>query len=141
DIMPRLTGGPAALAVAALNPHASDGGLFGDEERTLIEPAVRRARAAGVPVTGPLPSDTLVVRAQRGEVAGGVAMYHDQGHIALKLLSELHAVNISVGLPLVRTSVAHGTAYDIAGKGVADERGLLEAARVAARLVETGKRT
>ncbi len=139
EIMPRLNGGPAALGVAALNPHASDGGLFGDEERTLIEPAVRRARAEGLPVTGPWPSDTLFVRAQRGEFAGVVAMYHDQGHIALKLVSELHAVNISVGLPLVRTSVAHGTAYDIVGKGVADERGLLEAARVAARLVEKKK--
>jgi len=135
-IMPRLIGGPAVLGVTALNPHASDGGLFGDEERTLIEPAVKRAQAEGVPVTGPWPSDTLFVRAQRGEFAGVVAMYHDQGHIALKLLSDLHAVNISVGLPLVRTSVAHGTAYDIVGKGVADERGLLEAARVAALLVE-----
>jgi 4-hydroxy-L-threonine phosphate dehydrogenase PdxA len=133
----RLLGRRPRLGVAALNPHASDGGLFGDEERTLIQPAVTAAQAEGVPVTGPWPSDTLFVRARAGEFDGIVAMYHDQGHIALKLLGGLSAVNISVGLPLVRTSVAHGTAYDIAGRGVADARSLVEAARVAARLVAT----
>jgi 4-hydroxythreonine-4-phosphate dehydrogenase len=123
------------LAVAALNPHAGDGGLFGHEEKTIITPAVERARAEGIPIVGPIPSDTLFVRAQRGEFDGIVALYHDQGHIPLKLLSGLQAVNITLGLPLVRTSVAHGTAYDIAGRGCADHRSLLEAARVAARLV------
>jgi 4-hydroxythreonine-4-phosphate dehydrogenase len=128
------------LGVAALNPHASDGGLFGDEETTIIQPAVDRARQEGIDVTGPWPSDTLFVRARGGEFDGVVAMYHDQGHIALKLLGSGSAVNISVGLPLVRTSVAHGTAYDIAGRGCADARSLVEAARVAARLTGTSHR-
>lgn len=135
SVMRKLCPQPPRLAVAALNPHASDGGLFGDEERTIIEPAVRQARAAGCNVAGPIPSDTLFVRAQAGEFDGVVAMYHDQGHIALKLLSGLAAVNITLGLPIVRTSVAHGTAYDLAGKGVADPASLIEATRVAALLV------
>jgi 4-hydroxythreonine-4-phosphate dehydrogenase len=136
-MMRRLQREPPRLAVAALNPHAGDGGLFGDEEARLLVPAVRAAQAEGIPVTGPWPSDTLFVRATRGEFDGIVAMYHDQGHIALKLLGGLHAVNISVGLPLVRTSVAHGTAYDIAGKGLADATSLIEATRVAAQLCDT----
>ena len=134
-LLARLIGRPPRLGVAALNPHASDGGLFGDEEEWLIKPAVTAAEAEGVQVTGPWPSDTLFVRARAGAFDGIVAMYHDQGHIALKLLGGLHAVNISVGLPLVRTSVAHGTAYDIAGKGLADPCSMIEAARVAARLI------
>jgi 4-hydroxythreonine-4-phosphate dehydrogenase len=133
-IMRQLHDQAPRLAVAALNPHAGDGGLFGDEENTMLAPAVAQARAEGIAVAGPIPSDTLFVRAQRGEFDGIVAMYHDQGHIPLKLLSGLRAVNVTLGLPLVRTSVAHGTAYDIAGRGVADHRSLLEAARVAARL-------
>jgi 4-hydroxythreonine-4-phosphate dehydrogenase len=133
-VMRRLSGDEPRLAVAALNPHASDGGLFGDEERMIIAPAVKQARESGVNVVGPLPSDTLFVHAQRGHFDGVVAMYHDQGHIALKLLTGLAAVNVTLGLPIVRTSVAHGTAYDIAGKGIADHRSLLEAASVAARL-------
>ena len=92
------------------------------------------ARAEGLDASGPWPSDTLFVRAHKGEFDGVVAMYHDQGHIALKLLGGLRAVNISAGLPLVRTSVAHGTAYDIAGRGTADAASLVEAARVAALL-------
>ena len=134
-VMRQLKDGPGRLVVAALNPHASDGGLFGDEEEKIIAPAVRAAREAGIDVAGPLPSDTLFVRAQRGDFDGIVALYHDQGHIPLKLLSGLNAVNISVGLPIVRTSVAHGTAYDIAGKGIADHRSLIEATRVAAKLI------
>jgi 4-hydroxythreonine-4-phosphate dehydrogenase len=134
-LLPRLLGRRPRLGVAALNPHASDGGLFGDEEERLIRPAVDAAKAEGIDVSGPWPSDTLFGRARRGAFDGVVAMYHDQGHIALKLLGGLRAVNISAGLPLVRTSVAHGTAYDIAGRGTADATSLLEAARVAARLV------
>ena len=134
NIMRKLCGHEPRLAVAALNPHGSDGGLFGDEEATIIAPAVQQANAEGVQVSGPWPCDTLFVRAQRGEFDGVVAMYHDQGHIALKLLTGLAAVNVSVGLPIVRTSVAHGTAYDIAGQGIADHRSLVEAARVAAIL-------
>lgn len=135
DLLTRLLGRPPRLAVAALNPHASDGGLFGNEEARIIAPAVAQARSDGLNVTGPIPCDTLFVRARQGEFDGVVAMYHDQGHIALKLLGVDQAVNISVGLPIVRTSVAHGTAYDIAGQGRADHRSLIEAARVAARLV------
>jgi 4-hydroxythreonine-4-phosphate dehydrogenase len=134
-LLRRLNGRQPRLAVAALNPHASDGGLFGDEEARLIAPAVAQARRDGYDVSGPWPSDTLFVRARDGEFDGVVAMYHDQGHIALKLLGGRQAVNISVGLPLVRTSVAHGTAYDIAGKGVADHASLIEAARVAVKLL------
>jgi 4-hydroxythreonine-4-phosphate dehydrogenase len=124
------------IAIAALNPHASDGGLFGNEEATIIEPAVTTARLKGINVSGPLPSDTLFVRARDGAFDGVVAMYHDQGHIALKMLGGFHTVNISAGLPIVRTSVAHGTAYDIAGKGIADATSLIAAARVAARLAQ-----
>jgi 4-hydroxythreonine-4-phosphate dehydrogenase len=123
------------IGVAGLNPHAGDGGLFGDEEERIIAPAVNAAQTEGFNATGPWPSDTLFVRACEGEFDGLVVMYHDQGHIALKLLGGRRAVNISAGLPIVRTSVAHGTAYDIAGKGIADESSLIEAARVAARLV------
>jgi 4-hydroxythreonine-4-phosphate dehydrogenase len=133
-VMTRLLGHPPKIAVAALNPHASDGGLFGDEEERIIRPAVTAAQSQGIAASGPWPCDTLFVRAHRREFDGVVAMYHDQGHIALKLLGGLRSVNISVGLPLVRTSVAHGTAYDIAGKGIADATSMVEAAKVAARL-------
>jgi 4-hydroxythreonine-4-phosphate dehydrogenase len=136
-LLTRLLGRRPRLGVAALNPHASDGGLFGDEEAALIAPAVEAARREGLDVSGPWPADTLFVRARGGEFDGVVAMYHDQGHIALKLFGVGRAVNISAGLPLVRTSVAHGTAYDIAGSGVADAASLVEAARVAARLAAT----
>jgi 4-hydroxythreonine-4-phosphate dehydrogenase len=135
-LLRRLLGRQPRLGVAALNPHASDGGLFGDEEALLIAPAVETARQRGLEVSGPWPCDTLFVRARQGEFDGVVAMYHDQGHIALKLLGVGRAVNISVGLPIVRTSVAHGTAYDIAGRGVADAASLVEAARVAAVLAQ-----
>lgn len=136
DMVRRLTGRSAVqLAIAAVNPHASDGGLFGDEERVIVQPAVAAARDEGVPVVGPLPADTLFVRADRGEFDGIVAMYHDQGHIPMKLRCGWELVNITAGLPIVRTSVAHGTAYDIAGQGVADPASLIAAAQVAAQLV------
>jgi 4-hydroxythreonine-4-phosphate dehydrogenase len=134
DLLPRLVDREPRIAVAALNPHASDGGLFGDEEATLIAPAVERARALGMDARGPYPADTLFIRAHKGEFDGVVAMYHDEGHIAMKLRSGMRCVNISAGLPIVRTSVAHGTAYDIAGSGLADEGSLIEAVHVAARL-------
>ena len=136
DLLNRMIGRRPRLGVCALNPHASDGGLFGDEEARIIAPAVEAARAVGINATGPWPSDTLFVRAREGEFDGVVAMYHDQGHIALKLLGRGRAVNISAGLPIVRTSVAHGTAYDIAGLGIADASSLVEAARIAALLSE-----
>jgi 4-hydroxythreonine-4-phosphate dehydrogenase len=134
-ILPKLLGRRPRIGVCALNPHASDGGLFGDEEERVIAPAVAAARHDGVDVTGPIPSDALWVRAAAGEFDGIVAMYHDQGHIPMKMRSGRRAVNITAGLPIVRTSVAHGTAYDIAGKGIADASSLVEAARVAAKLV------
>jgi 4-hydroxythreonine-4-phosphate dehydrogenase len=133
-MLPRLCDRQPRLGVAALNPHAGDGGLFGDEEARILQPAIETARREGITVSGPWPSDTLFVRARAGEFDGIVAMYHDQGHIPLKLLGGLHAVNVSLGLPLVRTSVAHGTAYDIAGKGVAEPTSLVEAVRVASQL-------
>jgi 4-hydroxythreonine-4-phosphate dehydrogenase len=137
DLLTRMLGRRPRIGVAALNPHASDGGLFGDEEAVIIAPAVQTAQREGLAASGPWPCDTLFVRARRGDFDGIVAMYHDQGHIALKLLGEGRAVNISAGLPIVRTSVAHGTAYDIAGRGIADASSLIEAARVAASLART----
>ena len=134
----RLLGRPPGLMVAGLNPHAGDGGLFGDEEARIIAPAIRSARDCGRIVSGPWPSDTLFVRARAGDCDGIVAMYHDQGHIPMKLLAGWHAVNVSVGLPIVRTSVAHGTAYDIAGTGQADPVSLIEAVRLAAEIVQNG---
>jgi len=133
-LLPKLLGRKPRIGVAALNPHGSDGGLFGDEEERIITPAVRAGIAEGINVSGPWPADTLFVRAHKGEFDGIVAMYHDEGHIAMKLRCGPRCVNITVGLPIVRTSVAHGTAYDIAGKGVADEGSLLAAADVASKL-------
>jgi 4-phospho-D-threonate 3-dehydrogenase / 4-phospho-D-erythronate 3-dehydrogenase len=121
------------LAVCGINPHAGENGLFGrDEEATKIAPGVAAARAAGIDVVGPLPADTLFFRAIRGDFDLVVAMYHDQGHCPVKVLGLDAGVNITLGLPVVRTSVDHGTAFDIAGKGLADERSLLEALRQAA---------
>jgi 4-hydroxythreonine-4-phosphate dehydrogenase len=133
-LLPKLLNRKPRIGVAALNPHASDGGLFGDEEERIIAPAVAAGVREGIDVSGPWPADTLFVRANRGEFDGIVAMYHDEGHIAMKLRSGPRCVNITVGLPIVRTSVAHGTAYDIAGKGLADSGSLVAAAEVASRL-------
>jgi 4-hydroxythreonine-4-phosphate dehydrogenase len=136
--MTRLGGGRHGarprIGVCALNPHAGEQGLFGDEEQAVIAPAVDLAISQGLNVQGPLPADTLMVRAAAGEFDAVVAMYHDQGHIALKLLGMHSAVNITVGLPIVRTSVAHGTAFDLAWRGTADCSGMIEAVRVAAAL-------
>lgn len=122
------------IGVAALNPHAGEGGLFGDEEQTAIRPASRHARASGIRVSDPLPADTLFGKAARGGYDGIVAMYHDQGLIPLKLVAFGTCVNLTVGLPIIRTSVDHGTAFDIAGKGLADPGSLIEAITLAARL-------
>lgn len=125
------------IGVAALNPHAGEHGLFGDEEERHILPAVRQARSLGIQASDPLPADTLFGKAARGEYDGVVAMYHDQGLIPLKLVAFGSCVNVTVGLPLIRTSVDHGTAYDIAGKGVAEAGSLLEAVKLAARLAQS----
>jgi 4-hydroxythreonine-4-phosphate dehydrogenase len=138
-LLPKLLGRKPRIGVAALNPHASDGGLFGDEEARIIAPAVAAAAAEGIDATGPWPADTLFVRADKGAFDGIVAMYHDEGHIAMKLRCGPRCVNITVGLPIVRTSVAHGTAYDIAGKGVADAGSLVTAADVASRLAAANR--
>ncbi|MFC4779024.1 4-hydroxythreonine-4-phosphate dehydrogenase PdxA [Paenibacillus sp. GCM10023252] len=123
------------IAVCGINPHAGEGGMFGEgEEAAQIEPAIHRALAEGIDVQGPLPADTLFYRARRGDYDLVVAMYHDQGHGPVKVLGLESGVNISVGLPILRTSVDHGTAFDIAGQGVADERSLIEALLQAAAL-------
>ena len=116
------------IGVCGINPHAGEHGLFGHgEEEEKIEPAIRALRARGLDVEGPLPADTLFFRAQRGDFDLVVAMYHDQGHGPVKVLGIEAGVNVTVGLPVIRTSVDHGTAFDIAGTGKADERSLIEA--------------
>jgi 4-hydroxythreonine-4-phosphate dehydrogenase len=123
------------IGVCGINPHAGENGLFGHgEEETKIIPAVKRCQARGWKVEGPLPADTLFYRAARGDFDLVVAMYHDQGHGPVKVMGIEAGVNITIGLPVVRTSVDHGTAFDIAGTGKADERSLLEALRQAIAL-------
>jgi len=127
-----LSGEP--IAVAGVNPHAGEGGLFGTEERDVIEPAIKQARAEGIPAVGPLPADVLFPRAARGRYRFVIAMYHDQGHAVFKTLYFDEGVNVTAGLPVIRTSVDHGTAFDIAGQGVAKEDSLVAAIDLAARL-------
>ena len=123
------------IAVCAINPHAGENGLFGNgEEETKILPAVKATQAKGWDVEGPLPSDTLFFRAGRGDFDIVIAMYHDQGHGPIKVMGIADGVNITIGLPVIRTSVDHGTAFDIAGKGIASEDSLIEAVRQAALL-------
>ena len=122
------------LAVAALNPHGGDGGLIGDEEITAIGPAVQAAQGRGIDARGPFPADSIFVRALRGEFDAVVAMYHDQGHIPIKVYGFEESVTVTLGLPIVRTSVDHGTAFDIAWQGVADPRSMVEAIKLAAQL-------
>ena len=122
------------IAVAGLTPHAGEHGLFGGEEEIAISPAIEASRARGIDVSGPFPGDTVFVRACRGEFDVVVACYHDQGLIPVKLVSFGQAVNVTLGLPIVRTSVDHGTAFDIAGKGVADPESMIAAVLLAAKL-------
>jgi len=129
--------GNVKIGVCALNPHAGEGGLFGREEIEEIEPAVKEARAAGIEAYGPLPSDTIFVKAASGEYDVVLALYHDQGLIPIKLLGFNRSVNITLGLPIVRTSVDHGTAYEIAGKGVASEESFKLAVKKALSLLES----
>ena len=125
------------IGVCALNPHAGENGLFGNEEPELIEPAVAAAASQGINVTGPHPADTLLQKAVSGSYDGIVAMYHDQGHIALKLIGFQKAVNVTLGLPIVRTSPSHGTAFDIAWQGKVDPTGMQEAIRIAVELTRS----
>ena len=122
------------LALAGLNPHAGEEGLLGSEETQILRPAVEDARGRGIAIDGPFPGDTIFGRATRGEFDAVIACYHDQGLIPVKLLAFGRAVNVTLGLPIVRTSVDHGTAFDIAGKGIADPSSMIEAVLLAARL-------
>jgi len=124
------------IGVCALNPHASDGGLFGDEEARVFEPAIRSARERGANVLGPLPADTVFARALAGSFDAVVAPYHDVGMAAFKTVSFGSGVNVTLGLPFIRTSPDHGTAFDIAGSGSADPSSMLEALTLAAHLAE-----
>ncbi len=132
--LPRFGIARPRIAVAGLNPHAGEHGLFGVEEQTAIRPAIAACRARGIDVDGPFPGDTVFVRARRGDFDVVVACYHDQGLIPVKLVAFGQAVNVTLGLPIIRTSVDHGTAFDIAGKGVADPESMIAAVLLAARL-------
>jgi 4-phospho-D-threonate 3-dehydrogenase / 4-phospho-D-erythronate 3-dehydrogenase len=132
--LPRFGFPSPRLAVAGLNPHAGEHGLIGHEDEAVLRPAIEECRARGIAVEGPLPADTVFVRAMRGEFDAVIACYHDQGLIPVKLAAFGRAVNVTLGLPIVRTSVDHGTAFDIAGRGVADPSSLVHAVLLAASL-------
>lgn len=131
------------LALAGLNPHAGEGGVIGTEDDRVLSPAIEHARARGIDLTGPIPGDTVFVRASRGEFDCVIACYHDQGLIPVKLLAFGTAVNVTIGLPIIRTSVDHGTAFDIAGKGIADPGSMIAAVMLAAEMARSraGART
>ena len=127
------------IAVAGLNPHAGEGGLFGDEEPKYIVPAIEEAKRLGINVTGPYPPDSIFFRANEWQFDGVIAMYHDQGHCSLKMLGIWLGVNITLGLPIIRTSVDHGTNYGKAGKGTADPRSMNLAMKIAVTMTLTRK--
>jgi len=127
------------IGVAALNPHAGENGRFGDEEQRIISPAILLAQEQGINCLGPFPADTLFLRAAQGEFDGVVAMYHDQGMIPVKLLAFDRAVNVTIGIPIIRTSPAHGTAFDIAGRNIADPTGMKSAITTAIQMAGTKK--
>ncbi|QDT16961.1 4-hydroxythreonine-4-phosphate dehydrogenase PdxA [Alienimonas californiensis] len=135
----RIAAGRRRIGVCALNPHGGEGGLFGGEEEETIAPAVERLRAKGLDVHGPIPADTLFRQAAAGAFDAVAAIYHDQGHIALRLIGWGRAVNVTLGLPIVRTSPSHGTAFDIAWTGAADPEGMIGAIEVAAKLAALGE--
>jgi 4-hydroxythreonine-4-phosphate dehydrogenase len=132
--LPRFGIARPRIAVAGLNPHAGEHGLFGREEEIAIGPAIDACRARGIDVSGPYPGDTVFVRARRGDFDVVIACYHDQGLIPVKLVAFGQAVNVTLGLPIIRTSVDHGTAFDIAGQGIADPESMITAVLLAARL-------
>ena len=133
--LPRFGWPRARIAVAGLNPHAGEHGVIGGEDEAVLRPAIEAARGRGIDASGPWPADTVFARAVRGEFDAVIASYHDQGLIPVKLIAFGRAVNVTLGLPIIRTSVDHGTAFDIAGKGIADPSSLVEAIRLAATLV------
>jgi 4-phospho-D-threonate 3-dehydrogenase / 4-phospho-D-erythronate 3-dehydrogenase len=122
------------VALAALNPHAGEGGMMGDEEIEILRPAVERAKQDGVHVSGPVPADAVFHQGHEGRFDGVIALYHDQGHVASKTLDFFGTVSATLGLPVIRTSVDHGTAFDLAGRWKADARGQIAALRVGAEL-------
>jgi 4-hydroxythreonine-4-phosphate dehydrogenase len=128
------------IAVAGLNPHASEGGLFGDEEQRYIMPAIEAARYEGLRVTEPLPPDSVFLRTSEGQFDAAIAMYHDQGHIAVKMLGITRGVNVTLGLPIIRTSVDHGTNFGKAGKGTADPTSLIQAIKLASVICRNRRR-
>ena len=136
----KLLGRDVSIAVAGLNPHASEGGMFGTEERDQIIPAIEKCRSLGINVTGPYSPDTIFLRGYKGDFDGVIALYHDQATIAVKSLSFGSGVNVTLGLPLIRTSVDHGTAYDIAGKGIAEASSMVGAIKLAAELVQSSRK-
>lgn len=136
--LPRFGIAKPRLAFAGLNPHAGEDGLLGTEERQVLRPAIEAAQTRGIQIDGPFPGDTIFGRAVRGEFDAVIACYHDQGLIPVKLLAFGRAVNVTLGLPIIRTSVDHGTAFDIAGKNVADPSSMIEATLLAARLATRG---
>jgi 4-hydroxythreonine-4-phosphate dehydrogenase len=138
--LPRFGISSPRLALAGLNPHAGEGGLLGDEDERVLKPAVEAAKRRGVDIRGPYPGDTVFVRASRGEFDAVIACYHDQGLIPVKLLAFGESVNVTLGLPIIRTSVDHGTAFDIAGTGVADPSSMIAATLLAARLASNTER-
>lgn len=140
EALRRLGVAAPRIAVAALNPHAGEGGLFGREDIEVTMPTLAALKAEGHDVHGPIPGDTVFVKLRAGQYDAVVAMYHDQGHVALKTIGFDRAVNVTIGLPIVRTSVAHGTAFDIAGRGLAETSSLIEAVRVASRIVAGQRR-
>jgi 4-hydroxythreonine-4-phosphate dehydrogenase len=137
--LPRFGVPRPRLALAGLNPHAGEDGLLGTDEQRVLVPAVDAARRSGIDIQGPFPGDTVFVRASRGEFDAVIACYHDQGLIPVKLLAFGRAVNVTLGLPIIRTSVDHGTAFDIAGQGIADPSSMIEATLLAARLASAGR--
>jgi 4-phospho-D-threonate 3-dehydrogenase / 4-phospho-D-erythronate 3-dehydrogenase len=137
--LPRFGFKVPRLALTGLNPHAGEHGLMGDEEQAVLVPAVEACRRDSIQIQGPLPADTLFLRAVRGDFDAVVACYHDQGLIPVKLLGFGQAVNVTLGLPIIRTSVDHGTAFDIAGRGMADPGSLVQAILLAARLAANSR--
>jgi 4-hydroxy-L-threonine phosphate dehydrogenase PdxA len=136
--MPRFQLSNARIALAGLNPHAGEEGVIGREEENVLSPAVKLSRQEGINVSGPFPGDTVFTRAVNGDFDVVIACYHDQGLIPVKLIAFGEAVNVTLGLPIIRTSVDHGTAFDIAGRGVANPESLVQAVLLAARLAGNG---
>ena len=139
--LPRFGIARPRLALAGLNPHAGEHGVLGSEETDVLEPAVARSAAGGVNIAGPFPGDTIFLRAMRGEFDAVIACYHDQGLIPIKLAAFGQAVNVTLGLPIIRTSVDHGTAFDIAGRDIADPESMVQAVLLAARLATNAAET